>query len=66
MTENSYTVIYFLGKGLIMGKLVIDGNSVYEIDEECSGKCKKMEEKNLADTENENVTKVKSSGQKYV
>lgn len=47
-------------------RLIIDGNSVYEIDEECSGKCKKMEEKNLADTENENVTKVKSSGQKYV
>ena len=47
-------------------RLIIDGTRVYEIDEECSGKCIKMEEKNLADTENENVTKVKSSGQKYV
>ena len=45
-------------------RLIIDGNSVYEIDEECLGKSEKTEDRSRG--QGENVIEVNGSGRKSV
>lgn len=58
--SGSASCCYSLGKGInILGKLVIDGNSVYELDDECIRKKEKEEYEKKRKTVKQNNEKHK-------